>query len=405
MSSKRKQLQTFVWEGKNKRGSKVSGEMAAVSPAIIEAELRRQSIDPIKVRKKKKSLFSNEKPISSLDIVVFTRHLATMISAGLPLVQALDIVARGSDKPKMQTLLMTIKSDISGGKSFAESLHHHPKYFDNLFCNLIRAAELSGTLDVMLKRVADYLEKTESLKKKIKKALTYPAAVLFVTFIVSAILLVFVVPQFEKLFSSFDAELPAFTRAVVVLSEVLEHYWWLVLGGIGASIAAFVTARKRSTKFSDIIDRAILKAPVFGKLIEKSIIARITRTLATTLAAGIPIIDALQSVARISNNSVYRYALEQVKEDVTTGQSIHLAMTTTHLFPNMVIQMIAVGEESGSIEDMLGKIASYYEEDVDHMVNNLSSLIEPLIMVILGVIIGSFVVAMYMPIFKLGSIF
>lgn len=405
MSNKANALQRYTWEGRNKRGIKVNGEMVAVSPSIIQAELKRQNIDPLKIRKKSKPLFSNEKKITTLDIVIFTRHLATLITAGMPLVQSLDIIGRGNEKPKLQNLIINIKNDVASGKNFADSLQKHPEQFNRLFCSLVRSAELSGTLDTMLLRIADYLEKSESLKKKVKKALTYPAAIVTIALIVSTVLLVFIVPQFETLFSSFGAELPAFTRLVLKLSATLQNYWWLYAIVLIGSSYSFIITRKRSKKFRALIDRFVLKLAIFGKLLEKSIVARVTRTLSTNLAAGIPLIDALDSVADISNNDVYRNALIQIREDVKTGQTMHTAMLTTHLFPHMVIQMVAVGEESGSLEDMLDKIASFYEEDVDHMVSNLSSLLEPLIMVILGVLVGGFVLAMYMPIFKLGSIF
>lgn len=405
MSSKANALQRYTWEGRNKRGIKVNGEMVAVSPAIIQAELKRQNIDPLKIRKKSKSLFSNEKKITTLDIVIFTRHLATLITAGMPLVQSLDIIGKGNEKQKFQTLIIGVKNDVASGKNFADSLQKHPEQFNRLFCSLVRSAELSGTLDTMLVRIADYLEKSESLKKKVKKALTYPGAIIAISLIVSSILLVFIVPQFETLFSSFGAELPAFTRLVLNLSESLQNYWWLYAIVLIGGSYGFIITRKRSQKFRAMVDRFILKLSVFGKLLEKSIVARVTRTLSTNLAAGIPLIDALDSVADIANNSVYRNALIQIREDVKTGQTMHTAMLTTHLFPHMVIQMVAVGEESGSLESMLDKIACFYEEDVDNMVSNLSSLLEPLIMVILGVLVGGFVLAMYLPIFQLGSIF
>lgn len=398
-------LLNFTWEGKNKRGIRVSGEMAAMSPSIVQAELRRQNIEPIKVKKKSKPLFSSEKKPTTMDVVIFTRHLATMITAGLPLIQALDIIGRGHEKQSMQTVIMTIKNDVAGGKNFSDSLNKHPTLFNPLFCSLIRSAEQSGTLDRMLKRIADYLEKSESLKKKIKKAMTYPAAIIVISLIVASILLVFVVPQFEKLFSSYGAELPLFTRYVMNLSTLLQNYWWAIFSVLGAGIYGFILAKRQVPAFQQFLDRAMLKAIVFGELLEKAIIARVTRTLSTNLAAGIPLVDGLSTVAEISNNYVYRSALTQIREDVKTGQSFHTAISTTNLFPHMVVQMIAVGEESGSLEDMLDKIATFYEEDVDNMVANLSSLLEPLIMVLLGVIIGGFVLAMYLPIFKIGSVF
>lgn len=404
-ASKVDRIQTYVWEGRNKRGLRVSGEMGGVSQAVIQAELKRQNIEPLKVKKKKKPLFANEKKVSNMDVVVFTRHLATMICAGLPLVQALDIIGRGHEKIKMQKIILQVKNDVSEGKSLSEALHKHPTTFDPLFCNLVRTAEMSGTLDVMLKRIANYLEKSESLRKKIKKAMTYPIAILSVSFIISAILLIFVVPQFEKLFSSYGAELPAFTRFVLNLSQLFTSYWYIIFGAIALGIYTFRSSRKRSQKFREFVDRTMLKITVFGPLLEKAIIARTTRTLATTLAAGVPLVSALGSVVNVAGNTVYRNAYKQIRDDVETGQNMHISMTTTHLFPSMVTQMVAVGEESGSLEDMLDKIATFYEEDVDNMVSSLSSLLEPLIMLILGVIIGGFVLSMYLPIFKLGSVF
>ena len=397
-------LQNYLWEGVNKRGIKVSGEMTAINPTVLQADLKRQGITAKKIRKKSKSLF-NGKRIQTIDIIVFTRHLATMINAGLPLIKTLEIVIRGHEKPKMRELLSAIKADVEAGKTFSEALAKYPKYFDYLFCNLIKSGEQSGTLDVMLKRIANYLEKSATLKKKIKKASYYPAAILVVALVISSIMLIFVVPQFEELFSSYGAELPAFTRMVLNLSEFMQNYWWLVFGSIVAAVIIIVQGRKRSEKFATMLDRLLLKIIIVGPLLQKALVARFARTLSTTLGAGIPIIDALKSVTGVVGNRVYKSAIMQIKDDVTTGQQMHMSMSTTRLFPNMVVQMVAVGEESGSTEEMLDKIATYYEEDVDTTVDSLQSLLEPLIMVILGVLIGGLVLAMYMPIFKIGSVF
>ena len=406
MATQAEKPQIYSWEGLNKRGTRVKGESTGLSASIVQAELQRQGINTLRIRKKAKPLFSfGAKKIGPLDIVIFTRHLSTMILAGLPLVQSLDIIARGQENPNMQKLVLDVKTDVASGKTFSDSLSKHPRYFDDLFVSLINAGEQSGTLDTMLNRIAIYLEKSHSLKKKIKKAFVYPAAVLVVAMCVSAVLLLFVVPQFDKLFSSFGAELPAFTRVIVVLSEFLRAYWWMLLIAIGGFIYMLVRLKRNSKRFTELLDRRILKGLGVGPLLKNAIIARYARTLATTMAAGIPVIESLQAVADTAGNSVYSKAIIQIKEDVATGLQMHTAMTTTQLFPNMVVQMVAVGEESGSIEDMLNKIATYYEEDVDNMVDNLSSLLEPLIMVVLGGIIGSFVIAMYLPIFKIGSIF
>lgn len=398
------QLQTYFWEGVNKRGVVVSGEIAAINPAILQADLKRQGITPKKVKKKSKPLFGNKR-ISAEDIIIFMRHLSTMINAGLPLIKALEITAKGHEKPKMREVLLTLKADVETGKTFSEALNAHPKEFGDLSCHLIKAGEQSGTMDTMLKRIAHYLEKSATLKKKIKKAMFYPIAVITVAILVTMVLLIFVIPQFEELFSSYGAQLPTFTRIVMSISSFVQHYWWLTLGGTVAAIIVFKQALKRSENFAFAVDKSLLRIKLLGPLLRKAIIARYSRTLATTLAAGIPIIDALSSVSGVVGNRVYAKAIEQIKEDVMSGQQLHMSMATTNLFPNMVVQMVAVGEESGSTEEMLEKIAVYFEEDVDTAVDSLQSLLEPLIMVILGVLIGGLVIAMYLPIFKLGSVF
>ncbi len=399
-------LQTFTWKGSNQSGAKLKGEMNAINASIIKAELQRQGIEPTRIRKKSKSLFTSRKRnIKFTEVMLFSRHLATMVTAGLPLVQALDTVGRGHENPSMQTLIMTIKADIEGGHTFSDALKQHPKQFDDLFCNLISAGEVSGTLDVMLKQIATYQEKSNSLKKKVKKAMYYPITILLVAVVVTGVLLVFVVPQFEELFSSFGASLPAFTQMVLSLSRFLQSYWFAVFGGIVALVFIFKKLKQRSPRFVAWLDASVLKMGAIGALVRKVISARITRTLSITIAAGIPIIDALKAVSDTAGNTVYRDACLQIRENVGTGQTLHIAMESTQLFSNMVTQMVAVGEESGSLEDMLEKVADYYEEDVDNAVATLSTLLEPIILLILGVLIGGFVVAMYLPIFKLGSVF
>ncbi|MCW5589700.1 MAG: type II secretion system F family protein [Legionellales bacterium] len=395
----------FVWEGTNKNGAKVKGEINGTSIALIKAELRKQGILASKVKKKPTGLFAPaEKKITSRDLTVFTRQLATMIGAGIPLTQSFEIVGRGHENPSMQKLVIGIKNDIEAGCSLAEAFQKHPDHFNNLFCSLVYAGEQSGALESMLNRLALYKEKTESLKKKIKKALMYPIIVLVISLLVSAGLLIFVVPQFKEVFAGFGAELPALTQYVVVLSEWMQEYWYIFFGGVGAAVYAFMTAMKRSEKFAYAIDKYMLRAPIFGDLFNKAIIARYARTLSTTFAAGMPLVDALEAVAGAAGNRIFRDAIIQIRDKVTSGTQLQQAMRDSQLFPNMVIQMVAIGEESGALETMLTKVAEYYEELVDVAVDNLSTLIEPLVMVILAVIIGGMVVAMYLPIFQLGSV-
>ncbi len=400
-----KKLALFLWEGTNKRGAKIRGEMSGGSTALVKAELRRQGITPLKVGKKPSTLFApRPKKITSTDIAVFSRQLATMMSAGIPLVQAFDIVGRGHANASMQNMIFQIKADIETGTTLADALSKHPRYFDNLYCSLVAAGETSGSLDTMLKRIATYREKIETLKGKIKKTLFYPTAVLMVAFIVTTILLIFVVPQFESLFHGFGAELPAFTQLVLNISAFFQSYWWLIFGAAAGGVYAFVAGRRRSTKFAHLIDRYMLKIPVIGPILEKACVARYARTLSTTFAAGLPLTDALTAVSGAVGNIVFHDAVVQIRDDVATGQQLQLAMSSSKLFSNMVIQMVAIGEESGSLDDMLSKVADAYEEDVDNAVDSMSSLLEPLIMVILGVIIGGLIAAMYLPIFKLGSV-
>jgi type IV pilus assembly protein PilC len=330
--------------------------------------------------------------------------MATMMRAGVPLVQSFEIVADGLDKPKLATLIRAIRNDVAGGSNFASALRRHPLYFDDLFCNLVEAGEQSGSLETMLDRIASYKEKTESLKAKVKKAMTYPIAVLVVAVVVTGILLIFVVPQFEQVFAGFGAELPAFTQMVIGLSEFVQAWWWAILCGIIASVIGFVAARRRSKRLRDTIDRLSLKMPIAGNIIQKSAVARFARTLSTTFAAGVPLVDALNSVAGATGNSVYVNATYKVRDDVSTGQQLNFSMKATGVFPNMVVQMVAIGEEAGALDSMLDKAASYYEEQVDNMVDNLTALMEPMIMAVLGVLVGGLIIAMYLPIFQLGAV-
>ncbi len=394
----------FAWEGADKRGNRVKGETRAASTALVRAELRRQGITPTKVRKKATPLFSaRKKPITPSDIAIFSRQLSTMMSAGVPLVQSFDIVGRGHNNPSMQDLLLSIKADIEGGTALAPALAKHPLQFDDLFCNLVQAGEQAGVLEVLLDKIATYKEKTEAIKGKIKKALFYPTAVMIVAFIVTTILLIFVVPQFESLFTGFGADLPAFTRMVVDLSEFVQEYWLYILLTIGISGFLLGNLYKRSRKFRHLLDKALLKAPVFGEIIHKAAIARFARTTSTMFAAGVPLVEALESVAGATGNIVYGEAVLRMREDVATGQTMQLAMKQQNLFPHMVVQMVAIGEESGSVDEMLAKVADFYEEEVDNAVDALSSLLEPLIMAVLGVLVGGLVIAMYLPIFQMGQ--
>ena len=394
----------YSWEGTDKKGSRITGETRATNVAMARADLRRQGVNPLKIRKKATSIFANrKKKISSGDIAVFSRQLATMMAAGVPLVQAFEIVGRGHENPSMQELILTIKGDVEGGTSLADSLKKHPLYFDDLFVNLVRAGEHAGVLEELLHKIATYKEKTESIKGKIKKAMFYPAAVIVVAIIVTAVIMIFVIPQFEGLFQGFGADLPAFTRLVVSIAHVVQDWWWaMLLGAIGLGYGA-VNLHKRSRPFRQGLDKVLLKVPVIGTILHKSAIARFARTLSTMSAAGVPLVEALESVAGATGNVIYGDAVLRMREDVATGQSLQLAMKQRNLFPNMVLQMVAIGEESGSLDDMLAKVADFYEEQVDNAVDAMSSLMEPLIMVVLGTLIGGLVIAMYLPIFKMGS--
>jgi type IV pilus assembly protein PilC len=395
----------FTWEGTDRKGKRVKGETRAASIALARADLRRQGINPIKLRRKTNSIFSNrKKKITSKDIAVFSRQLATMMSAGVPMVQAFDIVGRGHNNPSMQELVLTIKADVEGGTSLTQALRRHPLYFDDLFCNLVEAGEQAGVLETLLDKIATYKEKTESLKAKIKKALFYPTAVIVVAIVITAIIMIFVIPQFKDLFKSFGADLPGFTLFVMNISDVVAQWWWAILAGVVATVVVASNIWKRSPKFRETMDRLLLKVPVIGAIMHKAALARFCRTTSTMFAAGVPLVEALQSVAGATGSAVYEKAVLAMREDVATGQSMQLAMRQQGLFPHMVIQMVSIGEESGSLDEMLAKVADFYEEEVDNAVDALSSLLEPLIMVILGTVIGGLVVALYLPIFQLGAV-
>jgi type IV pilus assembly protein PilC len=393
----------FHWEGKDKRGNKVRGKTLAANEAALRADLRRQGVAATKV-KTQSAVFRSGGKVSNTDIAVFSRQLATMMSAGIPMVQALEIIGNGHDKPAMQKLVLDVKANIEGGSTLHESLAKHPLYFDDLFVNLVEAGEQAGALETLLDKIATYKEKTEALKKKIKKALFYPAAVLMVAVVVSVILLIFVIPQFESLFKGFGADLPAFTQMVVNLSRFVQHQGWWMAVVIGASFYAFFYFYKRSRNMQRSIDRVMLKFPIIGPILQKSAIARFARTLSTMFAAGVPLVEAMQSVAGATGNIVYEEAVLRMKDEVATGQRLQRAMENVGLFPNMVVQMIAVGEESGSLDTMSGKVAEFYEAEVDNAVDSMSSLLEPMIMAVLGVLVGGMVIAMYLPIFKLGAV-
>lgn len=391
----------FEWEGKDRNGKIVRGEMRAGGEAMVSASLRRQGILVNKVKKRRTS---GGKSIKLKDIAVFTRQLSTMLKAGVPLLQAFDIVARGNPNPKMTRLLNDIRSDVETGTSLSAAFRKHPLYFDALYCNLVEAGEAAGILETLLDRLATYQEKTLAIKAKIKSALIYPVAVLVVAFIVTSIIMIFVIPAFKEVFTSFGADLPAPTLFVMAISDVFVKYWWAIFGSIGGGIYFFLESWKRSERVQKAMDRLLLKLPVFGPLVHKATVARWTRTLSTMFAAGVPLVEALDSVGGASGNAVFVEATEKIQKDVSTGASLTSSMNSTGVFPNMVLQMCSIGEESGSIDHMLGKAADFYEEEVDEAVKGLSTLMEPIIIVFLGVLIGGIVVSMYLPIFKLGQV-
>ncbi|WP_140909984.1 type II secretion system F family protein [Cognatiluteimonas lumbrici] len=397
-------LEVFVWEGTDKRGVRMKGEQTAKSLHMVRAELRRQGINPTVVKPKPKPLFGGAgKTVTAGDIAVFSRQLATMMKSGVPIVGALEIIAGGQKNPRMKDLVNAIKSDIEGGSSLSEALAKHPVQFDELYRNLVHAGETAGVLETVLDTIASYKENIETLKGKIKKALFYPATVIAVAILVSAILLIFVVPQFQNVFASFGADLPAFTKMIIAASDFMIAYWWLVLFAVGGVGFAFVFAKKRSPAFAHFLDRVILKLPVVGQIMHNSAIARFARTLAVTFQAGVPLVEALDIVAGATGNQVYENAVHRVRDDVAVGYQVNVAMRQVNLFPHMVIQMAAIGEEAGALDAMLYKVAEFYENEVNNAVDALSSLLEPLIMIFIGGIVGCMVVGMYLPIFKLAA--
>jgi len=395
----------YAWEGINRKGRKVSGETRGHNPALIKAQLRQQGINPGRVRKKFAGLPSIRSQVKPADIALFTRQLATLLKAGIALLQALDIITEGFNNPNMRILVQDLRQEIAAGSSLAAALQKQPHYFDDLYCNLITAGEQAGALDTLLERIATHLEKSEQLKARIKKAMTYPMAVLVVAAIVSAILLIHVVPQFQGLFAGVGAELPGFTLAVIALSEFMQESWWALAIGLGTSVVGVRRAYRSSPGFRYRVDAGLLKAPLAGTLLKKSAIARYARTLSTTFAAGVPLVQALESVAGATGNGLFKQAINRMRHDVSTGMQLNQSMATSGLFPGMAIQMTAIGEESGTLDSMLEKVATHYEADIDNLVDNLTSLMEPLIMVVLGGIVGALVLAMYLPIFQLGTAF
>ncbi|MES2604304.1 MAG: type II secretion system F family protein [Pseudomonadota bacterium] len=402
-ASTAKKLDVFQWNGKDARGNPQKGELAGSNLASVKTQLRKQGIRVDKV-KKKSEMFKNKKAIKPMDIAIFTRQLATMMKAGIPLVQSFEIVGDGLENPSMREIVMQIRDDVSSGSNFAESIRKHPRQFDDLFCNLVEAGEQSGALETMLERLATYKEKSEALKAKIKKAMNYPITVLAIALIVTGILLVKVVPQFAETFSSFGAELPAFTQFVMKISDFAIAWWYYAIGVIIAASFAFKEAKLRSKKFSDNVERLTLKLPVMGEIIEKSALARFTRTLSTTFAAGVPLPDALTSCAGATGNVVYRQALLKVRDDVTTGQQLTYSLRVAQIFPIMILQMVSIGEESGALDAMHDKCATFYEAEVDNAVDGLTAMMEPMIMAVLGVLVGGLMIAMYMPIFQIGAV-
>ncbi len=394
----------FVYKGTDKKGKRIQGEVSGASTALVKAQLIKQGIKTNSVRKKPKPMFGGgKKPIKPQDIAIFTRQMATMMKAGVPLVQSFDIVADGVDKPALKELILEIKESVAAGGGLAPALAKHPKYFDELFCNLVDSGEQSGALETMLDRIATYKEKSEQLKAKIKKALTYPIAVVVVAIVVTGILLIKVVPQFAETFSSFGADLPAFTLFVLNLSEMAQEYWWMVIGGATAFFLTFGKLKEKSAAFRAAVDKITLKVPIVGSIVFQSICARFARTLSTTFAAGVPLIDALESVAGATGNVHFESATLKIRDEVSAGTQLNVAIENAHKFPPLLIQMTCIGEESGALDDMLSKAANYYEEAVDNLVDSLTSLLEPIIMSVLGILVGGLMIAMYLPIFKVGQ--
>ncbi len=401
MAAKETKEVTYAWEGTDKKGKRVKGEMKASGEAFVKATLRRQGVNVVKISKQR---FKTGGNISDKDVTLFTRQLATMMKAGVPLLQAFDIVGKGHSNPAVSKLLGDIKADVETGSSLSQAFRKYPLYFDNLFCNLVGAGEQAGILDSLLDRLATYKEKILAIKGKIKSALFYPISILVVAFVITAVIMIFVIPAFKELFSSFGADLPAPTVMVMAMSDFFVDYWWAIFGSIGGALWFFFYTWKRSEKMQASMDRLLLKMPVFGEVIRKATIARFSRTLSTMFAAGVPLVEALDSVAGASGNRVYYDATKKVQSEISTGASLTVAMQNTEVFPNMVLQMVAIGEESGALDSMLGKVADFYEGEVDDAVEALSSLMEPIIMVVLGTLIGGLVIAMYLPIFKMGQV-
>ena len=405
MATKAAKQETFIWEGKNSKGQKTEGEAMGKSIALVKADLRRQGINPTKVKKKPKPMFGGgNTKILPADISIFARQLATMMDSGVPLVQSFEIIGKGHENKGMSDLLFAIKNDIEGGTTLSEALAKHPLQFDELFCNLVQAGEHAGILDSILDKIATYKEKTEAIKKKIKKAMTYPIAIMVVAFVITVILLIFVIPQFEQLFSGFGADLPAMTKFVVAMSKWMQEWWWAVLIVIFGTVKTASEAKKRSKAFNIFLDKYLLKAPVIGMILHKAAIARFARTLSTMFAAGVPLVEAMDSVSGAVGNVVYKEAVIKMRDEVSTGTQINVAMKAANLFPHMVVQMVAIGEEAGSVDSMLAKVADFYEAEVDDAVDNMTALLEPIIMAFLGVVIGGLVIAMYLPIFQMGKV-
>jgi len=402
--AKVEKIYPFKYEGKDKRGTKVTGEMQGTNPALVKNQLRKQGILVTKISKKSTLLGSRGKKIKPLDIAFFTRQLATMMESGVPIIQAFEIIAEGSENPKFADLINEIKTDVAAGNTLASSLAKHPQYFDDLFCNLVDSGEQSGRLETLLDRIATYKEKTEALKAKIKKAMTYPVSVVIVAIVVTAIMLLKVVPQFQSVFEGFGADLPAFTLMVIGLSEGLQEWWFVILIVFIVIGYVYGKAHVKSKRLRDAEDRALLKAPVVGKILYEAAVARFARTLSTTFAAGVPLVEALDSVAGASGNVIFYNATMKIKEDVSAGSQLNFSMRSTGIFPSLAVQMAGIGEESGALDDMLEKVATYYEDEVDNKVDNLTTLLEPMIMCVLGVLVGGLIVAMYLPIFQLGNV-
>lgn len=404
MADKPQKLTAYVWEGKDKKGTKTKGEISGSSISLVKAQLRKQGISPDKVRKKSKPLFGGSSKITPFDIAIFTRQLATMMKAGVPLVQSFDIVTDGMENKGLKELISTIRNDVASGTGLASALARHPKHFDDLYCNLVESGEKAGALEHMLDRIAMYLEKSETLKKKVKKAMTYPIAVVVVAIIVTAILLIKVVPQFESLFSGFGAELPVFTQFIIEISEWMQEWWFVTLLGVVGTIFLFKEAKRRSSKFSDTVDKYVLKLPIVGEILDKSAVARFGRVLSTTFASGVPLVEALDSVAGSTGNAVFRDAVTRIREEVSSGTQLQIAMKQSGVFPVMAVQLTSIGEESGNLDYMLEKVADHYEGVVDDMVDNLTALMEPMIMAVLGVLVGGLIIGMYLPIFQMGQV-